>query len=131
MIRSWRLRWRDALVLKGLRRRLRRCQITSSLRHALEEFVAFAQTADADVLVLEHRLDDAENRFRAQVVAMVEAFDAFEDFVFAESRILQRALLEAVAFHEVGLVLLHEPAVLTRHLVKFGAGIWRGEGDLQ
>ena len=37
------------------------------MRHALEEFVAFAQAEDADVLAFQLRLDDAENRFREQV----------------------------------------------------------------
>ena len=42
---------------------------------------------------------------------MVEAFDAFENLVFAQVGIRERALLEAVGFHEVGLVFLREPAV--------------------
>src|SRR4051812_18163074 len=44
----------------ALRRgRLRRGEIASALSHALEEFVTFAQPADANVLVFQHRLDDA------------------------------------------------------------------------
>ena len=52
---------------RDLRRSLRRREVAAALRHALEEFVALAQAADADVLVLQHRLDDAEDRFGAQV----------------------------------------------------------------
>ena len=62
------------------------------MRHALEEFGTLAQATDADVLVLQHHFDDAENRIRAQVVAMVEAFAALEDFVFAQTGIFERAL---------------------------------------
>src|SRR5438477_12850281 len=62
----------------GRRRRGRRrgdpgCfQIVLALAEALEEFVAFAQAADANIFVLEHRLDDAENRFRAEVIAAIQ-----------------------------------------------------------
>ena len=41
-----------------LRGRFGRCQIVPPLRHGFEKFVAFAQAADADVFVLQHRLDD-------------------------------------------------------------------------
>jgi len=41
--------------------------------------------------VLQHRFDDAENRFRAEVVAAIEAVYFFENLVFAQARILQRA----------------------------------------
>ena len=100
------------------------------MRHALEEFVAFTQAANTDVLVFQHRLDDAENRFRAEVVAVIEAFDVLEDFVFAQAGIFERALLEAVGFHEVGFVLLGEPAVQPGLLVKFRVRIRRGQGNL-
>src|SRR5262249_48628776 len=63
---------------KELRRRLRRREIASALSHALEKFVAFAQSPHADVLVLEHRLDDPQNRFRAEIIAMIKSLDAFE-----------------------------------------------------
>jgi hypothetical protein len=47
--------------------------------------VAVAEAADADVLGLEHGLDDGENRSRTQVIAMAEALDALEDFVVAQA----------------------------------------------
>ena len=40
-------------------------------------------------------------------------------------------MLEAVGFHEVGLVFLREPTVEFGLFVKFRAGIRRGERDLQ
>ena len=91
----------------------------------------FAQSANANVLVFEHRLDDAENRFRAEVVAVIEAFDVLEDFVFAQAGIFERALLETVGFHEVGLVFLGEPAVQFGLTVEFRARIRRDQRDLQ
>src|ERR1017187_482616 len=84
-----------------------RRQVAAPLGHGLEKFVAFPQTADADVLVLQHGFDDAQNRLRAQVVTMVETLHAFKDFLLAQAGKLERALLETVAFDEVGLVLLH------------------------
>src|SRR5262245_40906102 len=86
---------------RELRRRLRGFEIASPLRHALEEFVALTQATDADVFVLQHRFDDAENRFRAEVVAVIEAFDAFEDFFLAQARIFEGALLEAISFDQI------------------------------
>src|SRR5881397_2444795 len=44
------------------------CQVFFALSQAFEEFVAFAATADENVFVLKHRLDDAQDRFRAQIV---------------------------------------------------------------
>src|SRR5664279_3782869 len=96
-------------------------QITSSLRHGFEKLVPFAQPAHADVLVFEHRFDDAQNRFGAQVIAMVESLDALKNLVLAQSRILQCALLETVAFDEVRLVFFEEPAVSFRLVVKLSA----------
>src|SRR5438552_12761800 len=92
------------------RGRFRRFQIAAPLCHAFEEFVAFTQSPHANVLVLEHRFDDAKNGFRPEVIAMIEALHAFKDFVFAQAGVLERALLETIAFDEVGLVLLDEPA---------------------
>src|ERR1051325_9454569 len=114
----------------AIRRRLRRREVAAALGHALEEFVAFAQAANADILVFEHRLDDAENRFRTQVIAAVKLFHVLENLIFAQAGVFERALLEAIALDEVGLVLLGEPAVEPGLLVKFGAGIRRGERDL-
>src|SRR5258705_12285613 len=48
----------------GRRGGLGRSQIGAALGHCGEEFVAFAQAAHADILVLEHRFDDAQNRLR-------------------------------------------------------------------
>ena len=48
----------DAASLSN-RRRPGRGQVGLALAQALEEFIAFAQSADADVLVLQHGLDDA------------------------------------------------------------------------
>ena len=62
---------------------------------------------------------------------MVETLDAFEDFFLAQAGKLERALLETVAFDEIGLVLLHKPAVELGLFVKFRARIRRGEGNLQ
>ena len=55
---------------------LRRRQIYLALIETAEELVALAQAAHADVLVLEHRLDDAQDRLRTQVVAAVELLHA-------------------------------------------------------
>ncbi len=51
-----------AAALEAARSALRSLQ-------ALEKFVAFAAAAHENVLVLQHRLDDAQNRFRAQIIA--------------------------------------------------------------
>src|ERR1022692_3076234 len=114
--------------------RLRACfrggQIIPSLRHALEEFVAFAQSAYADILVLQHRFDDAKDRFRAQVIAAVEHFNLLEDFIFAKAGIFDRALLVTFAAQEVGFALVREPAVEFGLFVKFRARIGRGERNL-
>ena len=93
--------------------------------------MAFAQAADGDVLVLKHRLDDPADRTGPQVVFAVETINAFEDVFLVEAGILERGLLQAAVLDEVGLVLLHEPAVLAGHVVEFRAGIGRSQRDLQ
>src|SRR2546426_11117584 len=61
-------------VLPGCRgRRLGRREVLFALAKALEELVAFAAAAHKDVLVLQHGLDNAENRLGAKVVGAVEA----------------------------------------------------------
>src|SRR5207249_9093383 len=77
------------------RRRPRGCEVSSPLCHALEEFVTLAQAADTDVFVLQHGFDNPENRFRAQVVAVIKAFNVRVNFVLAQAGIFERALLEA------------------------------------
>src|ERR1035437_1475860 len=105
-------------------------KVLFALPQALEELVAFAATADANVLVLEHRLDDPQDWLGTQVVGAVKAVHGLEDVVLAQARVFEGAVLEAVVLDQVRLVPLRKPAVLTGHLVKFGAGIWRREADL-
>ena len=65
-----------------------------------------------------------------QVVAVVEALDAFENLFLAQAGVFERALLEAVGFHQGGLVFLGEPAVERGLLVQFRARIRRGQENL-
>ena len=105
-------------------------QVIPAPGHALEEFVAFAQTAHADVLVFEHGLDDAQDWLRAEVIAAVEFLHILEDLVLVQAGIFESALLEAVFMDDVALVLLAEPAVQPRLFVEFRAGIGRSQRDL-
>ena len=60
----------ERAVERESRRHFGRFQIAPPLRHALEEFVSFGQAADADVLVFQHRFNDAENWFWVEIVAV-------------------------------------------------------------
>src|SRR5580658_8275668 len=76
--------------------RARSRQIHLALAQALEEFVSFSAAAHADVLVLQHRLDDAQNRFGTQIIGAIKSVHRLKNFVLVQSGILQRTLLEAV-----------------------------------
>jgi hypothetical protein len=105
----------------------------------LKEFETFTRAADEHVAVFEHRFENAPRRAArdeelaelVEVIAVVELLERLEDFVFAQARIFERALLEPIVLDEIGFVLLREPAVEPRLLVKLGAGIRRGERNLQ
>src|SRR5262249_16447909 len=43
----------------------------------------------------------------------------------------QGALLESVAFDQIGFVFLYKPAILTRHFEQFGARVGRSKTDLK
>src|SRR4051812_2013495 len=105
-------------------------EVAPSLRHGFEKFVTFAQPAHTDVLVFKHGLDDSQNRTRTQIVPAIKYFDGFENLFFAQSRVFEGGLLQAISMDDVGFVLLGEPAVLAGHLEQFGAGIRRGERNL-
>src|SRR5665213_3641023 len=98
---------------------------------ALEKFIAFPAAANENVLVFEHRLDDAQNWFWPQLIGAVETVHGLENFLLRRAGIFERALLKAVRLNEVSLVLFHEPAVELGLLVKLRARIRRGERNLQ
>ena len=116
-----------SLCARGSRRR----HVALALLQALEKFVAFAAAAHHHVLVLEHRLDDAQDRFRAQVIAAIEAVHGLEDFFLRRVGIFERALLQAVGVQDVALILLDEPAVELGLFVELGAGVGGRQRDLQ
>src|SRR3569623_550392 len=78
-------------------KRLRGCrggQFFAALGHGAEEFVAFAEAADANVLVFQHRFDDAQNRFRTKIILAVEPLDGFENLFLAQAWIFESGLLD-------------------------------------
>jgi len=91
---------------------------TLALAQALEESKPHA-AADADVLVLEHGLDDPQDGLWAQVVGAVKAIDGLEDASLLRPDI-EGALLEAiVSTRSVLSRFVNQP--FDGHLVKLGA----------
>jgi hypothetical protein len=63
-----------------------RCgEIFLALLEALEELIAFTAAPHQYVLVLQHGLDDAQDRLGAQIVGAVKAVYRFEDGVLAQA----------------------------------------------
>src|SRR5436190_3876283 len=111
----------------GHRGGLRSLKIILALLEALEKFVAFAETAHTDVLVLKHRFDNAEDRLRPEIVGAVKAIDRLKYLLLTQARVLKGALLKTVVLKQIGLVFLHKPAVLPGHFEQFGPRIGRRE----
>src|SRR5205085_2201399 len=75
--------------------------VLPALGHRFEEFVAFAQASHADILVFEHRLDDAQDRLRTKIIAAIELLDRFENFFFRKPGVFERRLLQPVIMDDV------------------------------
>src|SRR6202167_5904564 len=88
-----------------------------------KELKPFAQAA------AHHLRSNGGNFRRAEVKTPVEILHRMENLGVRQVRIMQRRHLDAVGVDQLG-VLLVEPAVLQRLAVKFGAGIRRGQRDL-
>src|SRR5882672_1240429 len=71
---------------RELKQRFSSISNCSAIAWTFDKSVAFAQAANAGVFILQHRLDDAENRFWPQVIAMLEPSDSFEAFAFVHGR---------------------------------------------
>src|ERR1044071_630294 len=87
-------------------------EVVPALGHCLKEFVAFAQTAHADIVVFKHRLHDAQDGLGAQVIAAIELLYLLKNFFLREARIFESGLLEAVPVDDISLVFLGEPTIL-------------------
>jgi hypothetical protein len=59
---------------------LRSGQILFALAQAIKKLIAFATAADQNILVLEHRFDDTQNWFWAQIIRAIETVHRFENF---------------------------------------------------
>src|SRR5439155_14575674 len=99
-----------------------------SASQKLHEVAPLGQAALADVEVLRHLLEEAEELAWPEVEAAVEALDRCEDFLAREVRIAEHARLRAARVHELG---LREPAALERLAVERGAGIGRRQRNLE
>src|SRR5438093_12737062 len=105
----------------GLRRRVPTAE-------KLQELAALGQAPLADVKVLRHLLEEAEELARPEVEEAVEAPDRREDLLAREMRIAEHARLSAPRVHQLRLL---EPALLLRFAVERGAGIGGRQRDLE
>jgi len=76
-------------MLAGCRRFASPALDFTALGHGAEELVTLAQTPHADFLVLEHRLENAQNRFGPQEVASIEDLDRLEDLLLAQAGVFE------------------------------------------
>src|SRR5437016_2990815 len=66
--------WRGSSVARGL-------EVFFPLTQTLEKFIAFTAAADEHILVLEHRLDNPQDRFGTQIVSAIKTIHRLKNFV--------------------------------------------------
>src|SRR5579875_2751997 len=100
-----------------------------ALAQEVEELDAFAQAPLHHLGTLDHLAHDRGDLAGAEIELFVEGLDRVEDLLVAQMRIMQRRDLNAVLVDQLRMFGI-EPAILDRLLIEEGAGIRRGERDL-
>ncbi len=107
-----------------------RGEVFLALTQGAEELPALPAAADKNVFVLQHGLDDAQDRLGAQVILAIEPVHRLEDLFLGQAGVAEGGILQAVLVENGRLVLAGEPAVLVGQFIEFGAGVGSGQGDL-